>query len=144
MSEFISVGEAASFKPGTGRTVHVRGRDLAVYHLEGEFFALDDQCPHRGGPLGAGVLDRGEVVCPLHGWGFDPRTGACRVRPDRPVRTYPTRVVDGQVEVQLSPEPPAGRSKRSIDMTDHPGESDAAHGSAMEDDAPSPPGRGRG
>src|SRR5678816_1911541 len=91
MSEFISVGEAASFKPGTGRTVHVRGRDLAVYHLEGEFFALDDQCPHRGGPLGAGVLDRGEVVCPLHGWGFDPRTGACRVRPDRPVRTYPTR-----------------------------------------------------
>ena len=62
-------------------------------------YAIDDRCPHRGGPLGAGTLENGEVVCPLHGWAFDLKTGACRSGPDRPVKTYPVRVVDGQVEI---------------------------------------------
>ena len=46
-----------------------------------------------------GSLQGTEVVCPMHGWGFDVRTGACTNRPDRPVQTYPTRIVDGQVEI---------------------------------------------
>ncbi len=51
MSEFVSVADAASFSPGHGRTVRAQGREIAVYNLDGQFYALDDQCPHRGGPL---------------------------------------------------------------------------------------------
>jgi len=101
MTEFTSVAEAISLPPGHGRTVHIKGRELALWNLDGHFYCIDDQCPHRGGPLGAGTLENGEVCCPLHGWGFDVRTGACSTRPDRPVKTHPTRVVDGRVQVWI-------------------------------------------
>jgi NAD(P)H-dependent nitrite reductase small subunit len=100
VSEFVAVAEASSLADGHGRTVFVKGRPLAVYRLsDGEFCAIADECPHRGGPLGAGHLKDGQVFCPLHGWAFDVKTGVCLTRPDRPVKTYRTRVVDGQVQV---------------------------------------------
>ena len=98
-AEFISVAEAASLPPGSGRTVHVKGREFAIYNLDGQFYAMDDACPHRGGSLGAGLLEKGEIFCPLHGWAFDLKTGACRSNPERPVKSYPTRVKDGQVQI---------------------------------------------
>ena len=99
MSRFVSVADAASLPEGQGRTVHVQGREFAIYQLDGRFYAIDDLCPHRGGPLGAGVLEDGQVHCPLHGWSFDLKTGACLTRPDRPVKSYATRVQDGQVQI---------------------------------------------
>jgi len=101
MTEFISVMETASLLPGQGRIVHLRGRELALFNLEGEFFALDNTCPHKGGPLGAGLVANGRVFCPLHGWEFDFTTGACVTRPDRPLGCYPTKVLDGQVQICL-------------------------------------------
>ncbi len=101
--EFFPVAAAASIAPGQGRTVYLRGREYAVFNLEGEFHAIDNECPHRGAPLGAGTLDHGKVHCPLHGWAFDPRTGACETRLGCDVRHYPTRVEAG--EVLLCPQP---------------------------------------
>jgi nitrite reductase (NADH) small subunit/3-phenylpropionate/trans-cinnamate dioxygenase ferredoxin subunit len=102
MNEYVAVAEAASLAPGEGRTVEIRGRRIALWNVGGRFHAMDDTCPHRGGPLGAGVLDGGQVHCPLHGWAFDPVTGACLTNPSRPVACHPTRVADGQVWVALS------------------------------------------
>ena len=106
MSEFVAVLEVASLATGQGRTVHVRGREFAVFNLDGEFYAIDNTCPHKGGPLGAGTLEDEQVFCPLHGWAFDVKSGGCLTRPDRPVRSYPTRVQDGQVQIDLSANPP--------------------------------------
>jgi NAD(P)H-dependent nitrite reductase small subunit len=102
VSDFVPVADVASLPPGHGRTVHVKGRLFAVFNLSGKFCAIDNDCPHKGGPLGGGLLEGNKVVCPLHGWGFDAETGVCDVRPDRSVKTYPTRVRDGQVEIQPS------------------------------------------
>jgi nitrite reductase (NADH) small subunit len=99
MPKFVNAAELASLPPGHGRTVHCDGREFSLWNLDGHIYCIDEQCPHRGGPLGAGSLQGTEVVCPMHGWGFDVRTGACTNRPDRPVQTYPTRIVDGQVEI---------------------------------------------
>lgn len=99
MPEFTPVADVSSLPPGRGRTVHVRGREYALWNLNGEFFCIDDECPHRGASVGAGTLEGTEAVCPLHGWAFDVRTGVCALRPDRPTGTYPTRVVDGQVQI---------------------------------------------
>ena len=99
MGEFVAVADASSLAPGEGRTVHIKGREFALYNVEGKFYAMDDQCPHKGGPLGAGMLDQGKIVCPLHGWAFDPESGQCALRADKVVKTYPTRVQDGQVEI---------------------------------------------
>lgn len=98
---FLMVAEAASLPPGKGRTVEVRGVRFALWNLDGEFHALDDACPHRGASLGSGILDQGQVYCPLHGWAFDPRTGACSSNPARPVRRHRTKVADGKVYVEL-------------------------------------------
>ena len=99
MSEFISVADVASLPPGHRRTVHVRGREFAVFNVAGEFFAIDNTCPHKGGPLGAGLVKDTRVFCPMHGWEFEIKTGACVTRADRPVKSYPTQVRDGQVQI---------------------------------------------
>jgi nitrite reductase/ring-hydroxylating ferredoxin subunit len=101
MPRFVPVADVASLLPGCGRTVHVGGRDYSLWNVDGEFYCLDDLCPHRGASLGAGFLDGNEVVCPLHGWAFDVRSGQCALRPDRPARTYPTRVHNDQVEIAV-------------------------------------------
>ncbi|HKX63137.1 MAG TPA: Rieske 2Fe-2S domain-containing protein [Verrucomicrobiae bacterium] len=99
MPEFVTVADLDSLPPGRGRTVHVRGREYSIWNVGGTIFCLDDECPHRGASLGAGTLEGTEVVCPLHGWAFEVSTGTCALRPDRPARTYPARVVDGRIEI---------------------------------------------
>jgi nitrite reductase (NADH) small subunit/3-phenylpropionate/trans-cinnamate dioxygenase ferredoxin subunit len=101
MLEFVRVAAAASLPPGTGRTVWARGREFALFNLDGQFFALDDRCPHRGASLGAGFVEGGTVYCPMHGWAFDAKSGACQSNPERPARAFPTRVRDGEVEIGL-------------------------------------------
>jgi NAD(P)H-dependent nitrite reductase small subunit len=103
MPAFLPTLEAAALPPGKGQTVLLAGRRIAIFNLGGQFYALDDDCPHRGGPLGPGWVDAEQctVACPLHGWEFDLKTGACRTAPARPVRSHPVRVVDGKVEVSV-------------------------------------------
>jgi nitrite reductase/ring-hydroxylating ferredoxin subunit len=104
---FHPVAEAASIPSGQGRTVHLRGREYAVFNVDGKFYAVDNECPHRGGPLGAGVLEKGRIHCPLHGWAFDPKTGACETRMGCDLKSYPTRTRDGEVFVCPQPNPPS-------------------------------------
>ncbi|MBI3879774.1 MAG: Rieske 2Fe-2S domain-containing protein [Verrucomicrobia bacterium] len=82
-----------------GRPLRVRSgeREIALFLLDGEVFALDDRCPHKAGPLGEGFCENGQVFCPLHGWGFDIRTGACAEVPARPATRVPVRVEDGRI-----------------------------------------------
>jgi nitrite reductase (NADH) small subunit len=86
-----------------GRAVRLGDRELALFNLGHRFLATDNRCPHQGGPLCDGIVTGDSVVCPLHAWKFDLATGSVE-RPPRAqqcVRTYPTRVEDGVVLVQL-------------------------------------------
>ena len=100
MTTWIRVGAAADIAPGDYATVEVDGTFVAVFNIEGEFFAIDDVCTHDGGGLAGGELDDHQVICPRHGSRFCLRTGRALTPPAyEPVRTYATRVVDGIVEV---------------------------------------------
>ena len=93
------VARAAEIPDGSSRVVTVRGREIAVFNLRGEFFALINRCPHEGAPLAAGLRvglsdsDKpgryahsrpGELLrCPWHGWEFDIRTGQSWCDPTR-------------------------------------------------------------
>lgn len=103
MPDFLPALEAAALPLGKGQTVLLAGRRIAVFNVGGVFYALDDDCPHRGGPLGPGWVDAEQckVACPLHGWEFDLKTGACLTVPARPVRSHSVRVVSGMVEIAL-------------------------------------------
>jgi len=99
MSEFVAVAEANQVPLDRGLSVHVGGRELALFNISGQFYALDGRCPHRGGPLGEGITENGHVYCPLHGWEFDVKTGACINNPEKRADCFPARVLDGKVEI---------------------------------------------
>src|SRR5690242_17577548 len=85
-----------------GRAVTVGDSEIALFHLDGRFLTIENQCPHKGGPLCDGIVSGTTVVCPLHGWRFDLESGmAARASLPACVTTFPTRVLDGIVHVDL-------------------------------------------
>ena len=86
-----------------GRSVEVGGHDLAIFNLGNRFLAVENRCPHRGGPLADGIVSGSTVVCPLHAWKIDLMAGSVTNRPEnlKCVRTFQTRVEDGVVLVEL-------------------------------------------
>jgi nitrite reductase/ring-hydroxylating ferredoxin subunit len=107
------VGPVEQFPAGMVRLVVVSGRRVAVGNAGGELFALDDTWLHRGGSLACGHLDGAVLICPLHWWRYDVRTGERLGRPGLLLRRYPVRVVDCEVRVTAPPAPPP-RSWREI------------------------------
>jgi nitrite reductase (NADH) small subunit len=86
-----------------GRSVRLGDVEIAIFNLGGRFVAVDNACPHRGGPLCDGIVSGTTVTCPLHGYKVCLDTGHM-VKPALPVRveTYPVRVEDGDILVELS------------------------------------------
>ena len=113
------VARTSDSPAGTNKVVTVGGRDIVVFHINGEFFALLNRCPHEGAPMqkaqpiakldsdGPGEYRRsrvGELLrCPWHGWEFDVRTGQSYFDPRNcKMRSYPVTVQDG-AELALGP-----------------------------------------
>lgn len=98
---WIAVGQADSIASGDYAQIEIDGVLVAVFNIHGTFYAIEDVCTHDGGELAGGALEDDVVICPRHGARFCLRTGAALTPPAyEPVRTYPTRIVDGVVEVQ--------------------------------------------
>jgi nitrite reductase/ring-hydroxylating ferredoxin subunit len=89
---FRPVADLGQLRPGEGTVVALGDIRVALFHVDGEVTALDNTCPHAGGPLGLGDVDAGVVTCPFHGWQFDVRTGACRTVPGEGVVCYAVRL----------------------------------------------------
>jgi len=87
-----------------GRSVSVDGQEIAIFHLDGgRFLTIENRCPHKNGPLCDGIVAGAVVVCPLHGRRFDLETGvAVRASEAACVATYPTRVEDGIIVVDIA------------------------------------------
>ena len=86
------IASARDVPEGGGISVDVGPKRIAIFRHRGEFFALDETCPHRGGPLHEGLIEEGVVECPWHLWRFELATGCSPVNPLSRVRTYPVRV----------------------------------------------------
>lgn len=101
-NEFVVVGRVSEFAPGAGRMVVVSGRHVAVFRLGDEFFALDNMCLHRGGPLCEGPVHRDVVTCPWHGWSYQIRTGTMVQDPRVGVSKHDVRVNGDEIAVRLT------------------------------------------
>jgi len=104
MSGFVEVARVEEVPPGTATVVEVGGIELALVNVDGVFFAVNNECTHRGGFLGEGEINADwnewAIECPLHGSVFDVRTGGVLNPPAlTPVRTYPVEVEEGAVKV---------------------------------------------
>lgn len=76
MPDFERIGKVSDIKPGEGQSYNVGEKLVGVFNVDGEFFAINDLCPHAGASLSAGHLDGCVVACPWHAWRFDVSNGA--------------------------------------------------------------------
>lgn len=99
-----------------GRMTVVYGREIAIFNLGDRFLAVDNRCPHQGGPLAEGIVSGNNVVCPLHAWKIDLSTGsvANAASPVACIASFPTRVSDGIVELQV---PQNGREPEPVPLS---------------------------
>ena len=106
MAEFLKVADVSEV-PDPGKTlVEVDGEMVALFHVDGQWTAIDDVCTHDGGPLADGELRNHTIACPRHGAKFDIRTGAALTMPAvRPTRAHDVKVEGNAVFVRLRAEP---------------------------------------
>ena len=102
MSEFLKLTTTSELPPpGEAREFTLEGNPICIANENGRFFAMDNVCAHRGGPLGQGVIDQGKMVCPWHGWQFDLVTGKSEQSATLGVAAYEMKIEGDSVLVQL-------------------------------------------
>ena len=97
----VSVAAAGEIPIGEGRVVDAAGKTLALFNVGGTYYAIDNGCPHRGGPLGEGDVDGALVACPWHGWRWDVTSGANANNPAVRVACFPVTVDGDRILVDL-------------------------------------------
>lgn len=92
-SDLPALNQAKEFQCGD--------KEICVANLNGEFSSVDNVCLHQGGPLGQGMIEKGKVVCPWHGWAWDPKTGQAAHNANAKIAVYPLKIENGDVFVEL-------------------------------------------
>ena len=100
MADWTDVAPAEELAPGDYRVVDIDDALIAVFNIDGEFFAIEDVCTHDNETLTGGCIEGDEIICPRHGARFNIKTGEALTPPAyEPVSTLPVRVEDGVVQV---------------------------------------------
>lgn len=97
----MTVAKVADIPDGGSVVVNVLKRDVAVFNVNGSFFAVDDFCPHMGASLSGGFVEDGCVTCPWHFWRFRLSDGAWADNPKQKIGAYPVHVVGDDVQLEL-------------------------------------------
>lgn len=102
MGEFVKVARTDEIAPGEGKMVAVNGKKIALFNVGGAFYAIDDTCAHRGGPLSQGEVQGTTVTCPWHGAQYDLQTGNV-LSPPAPqgVRNYKVVVEGDDIKIEV-------------------------------------------
>ena len=100
---FVTVAKVGEIPEGGIKIVRIGDQELAIFHVEGAYHALEDVCTHDGGPLAEGVLEGHVIECPRHGARFDVRTGAVLSPPAvSPVSKFEVKVTGDEIQVATS------------------------------------------
>ena len=101
MSDWVTVARIDELAPGQWKSLDVDGAQVAVFNLNGRYFAIEDVCTHDGGQLGGGSVEGAEIVCPRHGARFCIRTGAALTAPAyEATAKFPVRIENGEVQLR--------------------------------------------
>jgi len=104
MMNWFEIGTVEDIPARGARCVSTPQGKIGVFRTaDNRIFAIDDHCPHKGGPLSQGIVHGASVTCPLHNWVFSLETGEAQGADEGSVRTIPVRVVDGRISIGLEP-----------------------------------------
>ena len=101
MGNFIKVTTKQEIPADSGKVCEVGDKSIAVFRVEGQFYAIDNMCKHRGGPLAEGPIDGSQVTCPWHGWLYDVKTGECLNNADVCQDKYAVKVEGDDILVEI-------------------------------------------
>lgn len=118
--QWILVEGAETIPLREGRCVRYRDREIALFNLGGEYRALNNQCPHKAGPLADGILAGDAVFCPLHNWKINLDTGRTLNGGTGQTKTYPIKQIGNEIYVALDEGllPPKSKAGGSAEMAD--------------------------
>ncbi len=104
--EYYEIGLTDEIPVGERLFIEVDEQTIIIFNIDGEFFAIDDECTHDHNPLADGELSGHQITCPRHGAKFDVKTGKALTLPAvKGVNTYPLRVVDNKLEIGIKSNP---------------------------------------
>jgi len=103
--DFVAVARVTDLAPGTGKAVWVGAREIALFNSGGRYYALDNTCPHQGGPLAEGWIEGEQVTCPWHAWTFRLTDGGMTLGEYARVAAYEVKVEGEDVLVSRTPRP---------------------------------------
>jgi len=103
MSNFIKLA-AETELPATdeAKEFSCGAKEICIANVNGTYSAMDNTCLHQGGPLGQGMVESGRVVCPWHGWEWDPKTGQASHNANAKIAVYPMKIENGDVLVEVN------------------------------------------
>jgi nitrite reductase (NADH) small subunit len=101
LAQFIRAARRGDIPEGTGKMIEIGGHTLALFHSNGQFYAIDNACMHRGGPLCEGEVYGTRVVCPWHGWEYDFSTGCNVEDPSMTLTCFVVKVEDDVILVEV-------------------------------------------
>ena len=116
MGNYVTAGKTDEFSEGTMKKVTVQGEEILLAKVDNRYYAVQNRCPHAGGDLSAGRLEGRVVTCPRHSSQFDVTDGRVvrwlkgsglantigkAIRPPRPIKTYPVKMENGVVQVEI-------------------------------------------
>lgn len=102
MDEFVTVAHIGDIPANTGQAYQVGDRMVALFQSNGNYFAIDDTCPHMGASLASGHLEDGNVTCPWHAWRFSVCDGTWCDNPTVHIDSFEVRIVGTDIQVRIS------------------------------------------
>ena len=101
MANWVRVAKVGDLEPGQGKTVEIRRTAIALFNVDGTFYAIGNACRHQGGPLAEGKLVGTAVICPWHEWRFDVTSGAFLRNPDIGVPRYNLEIRGDDICIEM-------------------------------------------
>ena len=99
--KYTKVLKCDDLEIGKSAIIEVGDKEIALFNYKGEYYAIDNICPHRGAPLGEGRIEEGILICPNHEWRFELKSGWCPQNPELSTEVYPIKINDGKIYVRL-------------------------------------------
>ncbi len=99
--KYTKVMKCADLEIGKSAIIEVGDKEIALFNYKGNFYAIDNTCPHRGSPLGEGRVEEGILICPNHEWRFELKSGWCPQNPELSTEVYPIKVSDEKIYIRL-------------------------------------------
>lgn len=101
MSNWTKIAKTSEVIEGEGKSVEVGDQQIALFKVKNSYHAIDNICPHQGGPLSQGCIEEGIVMCPWHGWEFDVKTGESPSMPSASVSCFPVKVEGDDILIEV-------------------------------------------